>query len=163
MSRNFNGLAALAVLASAIATTDIHAAPRCDTFLFTGATQQANPQSPFVGSMELTNLATGATQSVGVVTMLLGFTGPDSAVTSHEIQGPGTPGINLVTFDEATLVPTGTENEYTLLSHLKVKTGSGAYNCGEMVSDASSTVNLATGSAEYAGFARLCRCKPADN
>ena len=163
MTRTIRNLAALAVLSTALVATSAQAATQCDTFAFNGQTEQADPQSPFVGSMELTNLATGATHSVGVVTMLLGFTGPDMAVTSHEIRGAGTPGIDLVTFDDAGLVPTGASGEYTLLSRLRVKTGAGAYTCGELVTDASSTVNLATGVARYTGFGRLCRCKPSDN
>lgn len=60
-----------------------------------------------------------------------------------------------------------------MISHMVIKTGKGLYNCGELLigADPFAPENNATvsfdaqgvGSAEYAGFGRLCRCKPADN
>jgi hypothetical protein len=49
---------------------------------------------------------------------------------------------------------------------MRVKTGNGAFNCGELVIGGQSTVafdELGVGSAEYSGFGRVCRCKPSDN
>lgn len=142
------------------------AATQCDTFQFSGHTEQATAQSPFIGTMELTNLANGSSHFVSVTTMLLGYTGPESAITSHEIKGRGTPGIDLVSFDEAQLLATQTPGVFALASRLQVKSGSGAYNCGEMITDLNtSTVNFQTGLgvADYSGFGRLCRCNPSDN
>ena len=145
------------------------AGTQCDTFFFAGETQQPGHDQPFVGGMTLTNLQTGSSYDAEVVTMLLGYTSSDmsGAVTSHEIRAAGSPGIDLVTFDQARLEPTGEPGVLKLVSHLVVKTGSGAYNCGEMGTDfANSTLEFdaqGLGTATYSGLARLCRCRPSDN
>ena len=165
--RNTAILAALVGLASLPATA--LAGTQCDTFYFAGQTQQFGQNQPFVGGMTLTNLQTGQSQDAEVVTMLLGYTSSDMsrAVTSHEIRAEGSPGIDIVTFDDARLEPTAQPGTLQLLSHIEVKTGSGAYNCGEMGTDFStSTLEFdaqGLGTATYSGFARLCRCRPSDN
>jgi hypothetical protein len=160
------GLAAIAMAgASAAAAAP---APQCDTFHFTGSTQQYAPDTPFVGGMSLTNLASGETLDVDVSTILLGYTNPaeGKAITSHEMTGRGYRGIDLVTFDDAQLVPAGEPGVFALISRLVVKTGSGVYNCGEMITDGSnSTVAFdagGLGAANYSGLGRLCRCNPSD-
>jgi hypothetical protein len=148
--------------------------PRCDTVYFTGATQQSAPNTPFIGELTMTNLLSGQSESADVVTMLLGNVSTDGgqAVTSHEINGGEEPGVHVVTFDEAQLIPQG-DGVFTLISHMRIEAGKGRYNCGELVigADPFAPANNATvtfdqqgiGTAEYAGFGRLCRCKPADN
>lgn len=158
----------------AIPLAQAGSAPQCDTVHFAGSTQQLAPNTPFVGEMSVTNLQTGVTESAEVVTMLLGYTSADGsrALTSHEISGaPGSP-FGFVTFDQAQLTPQG-DGVFSLISHMVIKTGKGLYNCGELLIGAdpfapenNSTVSFdaqGVGSAEYAGFGRLCRCKPADN
>jgi hypothetical protein len=157
--------AVTALLASAAANAGAY--PRCDTILFAGATEQQAPNTPFVGGLTMTNLRTGESSDAEVVTMLLGAVSEDGSrvVTSHEIRADGEPGIGLVTFDDAQLIDQG-GGVFTLISHMKVKSGNGAYNCGELVIGAPSTVSFdgqGLGSAEYSGFGRLCRCKPGDN
>jgi hypothetical protein len=155
---------AMAVTASALAAP----APQCDTYHYTGSTQQFAPDTPFIGSMSMQNLVSGETLEVDVATILLGYTNPAEgrAITSHEMRGKGYRGLDLVTFDDAQLVPTAEPGVFTLISRLVVKTGSGAYNCGELVTDAaSSTVafdGAGLGSASYSGLGRLCRCNPSD-
>jgi hypothetical protein len=142
---------------------------RCDTLHVNGSTQQFAPDTPFVGSVTLLNLATGEARSADVSTALLGYTDPAEGrvITSHEIHDQGAPRIDLVTFDEAQLVPTGAPGVFSLASRMQVKTGTGAYNCGEIVLDpGASTVSFdleGLGSADYSGLGRLCRCRPADN
>ena len=159
-------LAALLTAGAAAAQAD--PAPRCDTFHFTGATQQSAPDTPFVGTMSLLNLATGETVDADVSTILLGYTNPaeGKAVTSHELRSRGYRGIGIVTFDDAQLVPTGAPGEFSLISRMVVNAGNGTYNCGELVTDGSaSTVAFGPGglgSAEYSGLGRLCRCNPSD-
>jgi hypothetical protein len=141
-------------------------AGNCATFHFTGATAQPAHNMPFIGEMTLVDLQTGAVDTAEVATMLLGAVSPDGSrvVTSHEVRGGG---YAFVTFDDAQLLPTATPGSFALLSHMKIKTGQGAYSCGELVTDGqASTVSFdgdGLGSADYSGFARLCRCKPADN
>lgn len=160
------GLAAGAVAFSASALAA--PAPHCDTFHFTGLTQQFAPDTPFVGNMVMQNLISGETLEVDVATILLGYTNPaeGKAVTSHEMQGRGYRGLDIVTFDDAQLVPTAEPGVLTLISRLVVETGRGAYNCGELVTDAgNSTVAFdanGLGTASYSGLGRLCRCNPAD-
>jgi len=167
--RSVKSVALTALLVVSGAPVAALAATQCDTFYFAGETQQPAPNQPFIGGMTLTNLATGQSHMAEVVTMLLGYTSSDMshAVTSHEIRSAGSPGIDVVTFDEARLEPTAEPGVLTLLSQLRVKTGSGAYNCGEMTTDFnSSSVTFdadGLGSARYSGLARLCRCKPSDN
>jgi len=155
--------AALLASGSALAV----GAPRCDTVHFAGATQQYAPDTPFVGELTMTNLLTGESSDASVVTMLLGSVSMDGSrvVTSHEISSEGDPGISLVTFDDAQLIPQG-DGIFTLISHMEVKTGKGEFNCGELVISAPSTLSFdaqGLGSADYSGFGRLCRCKPSDN
>lgn len=144
-------------------------AGNCSTFLFSGATAQPAHNLPFIGEMSLVDLQTGSAETVEVATMLLGAVSPDGSrvVTSHEVRGAGERNYSFVTFDDAQLLPTATPGTFALLSHMKIKTGHGAYTCGELVTDGqASTVSFdiaGLGSAEYSGFARLCRCKPADN
>jgi len=153
-------------------------APQCDTFHFTGSTHQSAPNTPFVGDITTTNLETGEVDTASVVTMLLGYVSTDGGrvVTSHEITSdsvPGySPGYSFVTFDDAQLVPQG-PGAFTLISHLEIKSGQGAYNCGELVigndpfepqNNSTLTFDLqGVGTANYSGFSRLCRCKPSDN
>lgn len=152
--------------------------PSCDTFHFVGSTDQlpelGGAEGPLAGEMTITHLPSGDVQTAGVVTMLLGTVSPDlHVVTSHEIVADGEPGIGLVTFDEAQLIPQG-PGQFTLVSHMKVKSGKGAYTCGEMViglpgpdePQNASTLSYdqdGLAHAQYSGFGRLCRCKPADN
>ena len=160
-------LVAAATTLLAAATADAASAPYCDTVQFAGSTQQFAPDTPFVGEMTMTDLLTGESRSASVVTMLLGSVSADGSrvVTSHEISGEGEPGVGLVTFDDAQLIPLG-PGVFTLISHMKVKSGKGAYNCGELVIGAGSTLSFdleGLGTADYSGFGRLCRCKPSDN
>ena len=174
-------LVALTTLVSALLTAGAASAdpaPRCDTFHFAGTTQQSAPNTPFVGDITTTNLATGEVDTASVVTMLLGYVSTDGGqvVTSHEISSVGdpgySPGYSFVTFDDAQLIPQG-PGVFTLISHLEVKSGKGEYNCGELVigSDPFNPENNSTlvfdqqgvGTANYSGFSRLCRCNPADN
>lgn len=167
-------LAFVAVPIVVLSPAHADTAPRCDTVHFTGSTQQSAPNTPFVGDLTMTNLQTGQTASANVVTMLLGYTSGDGSrvVTSHAINGGGASGVNIVTFDEAQLIPQG-PGVFTLISHMKVETGQGRYNCGELVigPDPFAPENNPTisfdlqglGTAEYSGFGRLCRCRPSDN
>lgn len=158
----------LATLLMAPVAAHANPAPRCDTFHFTGFTQQLAPDTPFVGTMSLLNLATGEALDADVSTILLGYTNPaeGKAVTSHQVRGRGYRSISLETFDDAQLVPTGAPGEFSLMSRLVVKAGSGVYNCGELLTDGStSTVAFGPdglGSAEYSGLGRLCRCNPSN-
>ena len=99
---------------------------------------------------------------------LLGYTSPPEgkAITSHEMRGRGYRGLDIVTFDDAQLVPAGEPGVFALISRLVVKTGSGVYNCGEMITDGSaSTVAFGPdglGTSSYSGLGRLCRCNPSD-
>lgn len=160
------GLATGLIACAAYAQAD--PAPRCDTFHFSGSTQQFAPDTPFVGGMSLHNLVTGETLDADVSTALLGYTSPaeGKAVTSHEMRGRGYRGFDIVTFDDAQLAPTGEPGVFSLISRLVVKSGSGVYNCGEMVTDGSaSTVAFGPdglGTASYSGLGRLCRCGPSD-
>lgn len=149
-------------------------APQCDTVHFAGSTQQLAPNTPFVGEMSVTNLQTGVTDTAEVVTMLLGYTSADGsrALTSHEVSGAPGSRFGFVTFDDAQLFPQG-DGVFTLISHMVIESGKGLYNCGELLIGAdplapenSSTLTFdaeGLGAAEYAGFGRLCRCKPSDN
>lgn len=155
-------------VAGLVAASPVQAS-RCATVQFSGSTQQPAANLPFIGSMEVVDLESGDMSSASVVTMLLGAVSADGLeiVTSHEIEGDGAPGFEFVTFDDARLVPTATPGTFSLISHMEIRKGMGAYNCGELVIDGQqSTVSFDTtglGSASYAGFGRLCRCKPADN
>lgn len=145
------------------------AAGNCTTFHFSGATAQPALDLPFIGEMSLVDLQTGAEETVEVATMLLGAVSADGSrvVTSHEVSRAGERNYSFVTFDHAQLLPRETPGTFALLSHMKIKTGQGPYTCGELVTDGqASTVSFdadGLGSAEYSGFARLCRCKPVDN
>jgi hypothetical protein len=171
MNHTFKLRITLGIAAAAMALTASAAAappPQCDTFHFTGSTQQFAPDTPFVGGMFLTNLVNGETLDVDVSTILLGYTNPaeGKAVTSHEMRGKGYRGVDLVTFDDAQLVPAGEPGVFALISRLVVKTGRGVYNCGELITDGSnSTVAFdadGLGSANYSGLGRLCRCNPSE-
>ena len=171
MNRPINLLKTLGITAGALAFAASAAAspaPHCDTFHFTGSTQQFAPDTPFVGTMSMQNLVDGETLQVDVATILLGYTNPaeGKAITSHEMRGRGYRGLDIVTFDDAQLVPTAEPGVFTLISRLVVETGRGAYNCGELITDAgSSTVAFdasGLGAANYSGLGRLCRCNPAD-
>ena len=174
MSKATHNLTLLATLAAALLTCGTATAgtgPRCDTVHFVGATQQFAPDTPFVGGLTMTNLQTGESSDADVVTMLLGAVSSDGSrvITSHEITTEGDsdadPGVSLVTFDDAQLIPQG-DGVFTLISHMEVKSGKGAYSCGELVISAPSTLAFdaqGLGSAEYSGFGRLCHCKPSDN
>ena len=170
MSKATHHLTFLATTMAALLTcvaANADGVPRCDTVHFVGATQQYAPDTPFVGGLTMTNLQTGESSDADVVTMLLGAVSSDGSqvVTSHEISAEGSPGIGLVTFDDAQLIPRA-DGAFTLISHMEVKSGKGAYNCGELVIGAPSTLSFdaqGLGSAEYSGFGRLCHCKPSDN
>lgn len=171
MNHTFKHLITLGLAATALAcAASAVAAPaaQCDTFHFTGSTQQFAPDTPFVGGMSLTNVVSGETLDVDVSTILLGYTNPaeGKAITSHEMRGKGYRGVDLVTFDEAQLVPAGEPGVFALISRLVVETGRGVYNCGELITDGSnSTVAFdagGLGSANYSGLGRLCRCNPSD-
>lgn len=166
-THNLTPLAMATALLLTCSAASANAAPRCDTIHFAGATQQYAPDTPFVGGLTMTNLQTGESSDAEVVTMLLGAVSSDGSrvVTSHEITAEGSPGVGLVTFDDAELIPQGA-GVFTLISHMEVKSGKGVYNCGELVISAPSTLSFdaqGLGSAEYSGFGRLCHCKPADN
>lgn len=99
-----------------------------------------------VGKEILTNIATGEQQEVEFTTMPLGALNVDQttgAVTlgaSHDFTGVNNRRVNFTTFDEITVVPLdGTDatcqaNACGLIFKLKVETGHGKYNCGEIVS-----------------------------
>lgn len=171
MNHTFKNLITLGLAAAAmVCTASAFAAPapQCDTFHFTGSTQQYAPDTPFVGDMSLTNVVTGESLDVAVSTILLGYTNPaeGKAITSHEMRGKGYRGVDLVTFDDAQLVPAGEPGVFALISRLVVETGSGVYNCGEMITDGNNSSvafdAAGLGSANYSGLGRLCRCNPSD-
>lgn len=170
-------ISVLALAASSVlitGTTFARPPADCDLVHFAGATQQYAVNTPFIGSMSVTNLETGESHQADVATVLLGSVSEDGgrAVTSHEIDADGEPGYQLVTFDDAQLIPQG-QGAFTLISHMKVKTGLGEYNCGELVigADAANPENNSVvqfdlsglGHASYSGLGRLCRCRPSDN
>lgn len=169
MRTSIHYLTAPVAAAAILLSGNLQATNRCDTVQFSGATQQPAPAMPFVGDMTVIDLLSGEVLTAEVVTMLLGATSADGSrvVTSHEIQGGGDPAFGFVTFDDAQLLPTGVPGTFALISHMRIKAGQGAYNCGELVIDGqSSTVSFdaqGVGSAEYSGFGRLCRCRPGDN
>jgi len=169
MNRTMQLLKAIGLAAGAMACAASAFAeppPQCETFHFSGSTQQYAPDTPFIGSMSMTNVVSGETAEADVSTVLLGYTNPaeGKAITSHEISGRGYRGVNLVTFDDAQLAPTGEPGVFSLTTRMVVKTGNGGYNCGEMVIDgSSSTVAFGAdglGAASYSGLGRLCRCDP---
>ena len=106
-----------------------------------------------VGQETLTILATGEQVEVEFTTMPLGALNIDQttgAVTlgaSHDFTGVNNRRVNFTTFDEITVVPLGDAgpdaevpdascltNACGLIFKLKLETGHGRYNCGEIVS-----------------------------
>jgi len=84
-------------------------------------------------AMEFTMITLGTTevdQGTGGVTL----------ATSHDFTAVNNQKVNFTTFDEVTVVPlngidaTCTQNACGLIFKLKLKTGNGHYNCGEIVS-----------------------------
>ncbi len=161
---------------------------RCDFFTFFGATTQATPESPFVGTIDFINLANGNVSTTSASTVLLGILGQDPAtgtltsITSHDIETTGDEvPFRITTFDQQSLVPLanfGIEDpdfDFGLLGRLVVKTGAGRYTCGEIVAGTGfdgaplAKIRLADpvtglpGETSLNGFAKLCRCDANDN
>lgn len=152
----------LAAIAITVLTSSVaHAEPNsCDAFALSGQTSQLDPAGPFNGQLELTNLVSGQTLTVKVSTLLLGQLNA-SAITSHDVGGSDGD-IHFTTFDKAYLNPTGVPGEFALTSHLKITSGLGRYNCGEIVIDGDSTIRFdqgGLGSSQFAGLGKLCRCR----
>lgn len=99
-----------------------------------------------VGKEALAILATGEKVEVEFSTMPLGAlnvdqtTGAVTLATSHDFTGVNNRKVNFTTFDEITVVPLGdtdatcNSNACGLTFKLKLETGHGRYNCGEIVS-----------------------------
>ena len=169
MSLTIKSFNIIAVTAAALLLANPAAAGRCSTVQFSGAAQQPAANMPFIGTIDMVDLYSGELRSADIATMLLGAVSADGSrvVTSHEVSGTAEVEFSFVTFDDAQLLPTDVPGTFSLTSHMRLKTGQGPYNCGELVIDGqASTVSFdgrGVGSASYAGFGRLCRCRPADN
>ena len=138
-----------------------------------------------VGTETLTVIGTEKKVDVEFTSMPLGVLNADQttgAVTlgvSHDFTGVNNRQVNFTTFDEITVVPIGEDanadcrtNICGLIFKLKLETGHGRYNCGEIVSginvDPNATIpftsfvdpfNSADGNTvQLNSFGKLCKC-----
>ena len=67
-------------------------------------------------------------------------TGSVTLATSHDFRSENNRSVNFTTFDQVTVIPLGgsdptcTQNACGLIFKLKLETGTGRYNCGELIS-----------------------------
>ena len=117
---------------------------RCDVVSLNG-TGQLLANGSIVGTEMLTILDTGKQIEVKFTATPLGVldvdqtTGAISMVASHDFSGTNKRRVNFTTFDDLTIIPFGEDpscvtNACGLKFKLKLETGSGRYNCGEIVS-----------------------------
>ena len=121
-----------------------HHKSRCDVVSLNGSGQLLENGS-IAGTEVLTILETGKQIEVEFIATPLGVleADPNSGVTeivaSHDFTGVNKRRINFTTFDDLTIIPfaqdpTCLQNACGLKFKLKLETGNGRYNCGEIVS-----------------------------
>ncbi|HVS15701.1 MAG TPA: hypothetical protein VMV46_17390 [Thermoanaerobaculia bacterium] len=143
-----------------------------DLLLVTDGATQFNPATG-VYEGDLIFALGPRTYTFRTQTLLLGIESADAdgvltSRTTHQFDLAEN-GIQLVTFDRATLVPTATLGVYDFTSHLTVRTGT-RYDCGEIL--AKGSINLATGTLTLPALVpdgaggtlpgtvgRACRCR----
>jgi len=118
---------------------------RCDVVSVNG-TGKLLADGRIVGTENLSIIGTEKSTEVEFVTTPLGVleidqaTGAVTLAASHDFAGVKGRSVNFTTFDEITIVPLGgtdatcTQNPCGLIFKLKLETGDGRYNCGEIVS-----------------------------
>ena len=117
---------------------------RCDVVSLNGSGQLLENGS-IAGTEVLTILETGKQIEVEFIATPLGVldadqtSGVTNIVTSHDFTGVSKRRINFTTFDDLTIIPFGQDptciqNACGLKFKLKLETGKGRYNCGEIVS-----------------------------
>ena len=117
----------------------------CDVVALNGTGMQLEG-GRIVGTETLSVIGTERTIPVKFSLVTLGTVDVDQATggvtlaTSHDFKSVNNRSVNFTTFDEVTVVPLGgtdatcTQNACGLIFKLKLETGRGHYNCGEIVS-----------------------------
>jgi len=170
---------ALAVIAGFAAVTNAVAdnpANGCDVVTLAGSgTRLASGVT--VGSSMLTIVATGKQIPVTFTAVPLGIIdfqdGKVSFASSHEFKGTDNPRVSFTTFDEVKTVPlqgdpSCGQGECGLVFKLVLKSGTGDYNCGEIVSGfdptlTSFTSTLQNNTLQLNSVGKLCKCRLSGN
>lgn len=122
-----------------------HDRSRCDVVSLNG-TGKMLEDGRIVGTEMLSVIGTEKSMEVEFTATPLGAlevdqaTGAVTLAVSHDFSGVTERGVMFTTFDEITIVPLGgadatcVQNPCGLIFRLKLETGRGRYNCGEIVS-----------------------------
>ncbi len=148
----------------------------CDVVTLAGSGTQLQNRV-IVGNETLTVLATGEQIPVEFVAVPLGAiefdAGKVTFISSHDFKGVDDRKIRFTTFDKITTVPLEGDPSCAtgacgLVFQLELETGSGRYNCGEIVSGYDETFTAFTstlqgGTLELNSMGKLCKCRRSGN